>query len=100
MITSTPYCMPQERLKGHFSRCMVLQLDYFRSLKRENVYGSANVLNSSSLRAHFCLGFKQCGETFCIVIAYISRCYYESWPYPTRKVHCFLRRRAEKQDWV
>jgi len=94
------YSVPEERMKGFFGSCFKLQLEHYASLGRTKKYGVVEILNAASLKTHLRMGFKVTGETYYIVIAGISLCYYKSWPHKTGRLHLFFRRPPEGLEWV
>lgn len=85
------YTAPEERLKGFILGCFKMQLAHNHGRMRHNAFGTISAFNTESLRTHFRMGFRICGETIGVAVAGINVCYYRSWPFPTRRLHVFCR---------
>jgi len=94
------YTVPEERLKGFIMVCFEKQLEHHHSLDCWDIYGTISAFNVHSLKTHFRMGFKTCGEAFSMTLAGINFCYYRSWPHKTRKLHIFFKRPPENLKCV
>lgn len=94
------YTVPEERLKGFIMVCYEKQLEYRHERGRWDILGTISAFNIHSLKTHFRMGMKPCGEAFGFTVCGISICFYKSWPHKTRKLHIFLKRPPENLEWV
>lgn len=94
------YTVPEERLKGFIMVCFERQLEHYHQKGCWDIYGTISAFNVHSLKTHFRMGFKTCGEAFSVTLAWVNICYYKSWPHATRKVHVFVKRPPEELECV
>ncbi len=94
------YTVPEERLKGFIMVCFEKQLEHHHRRDCWDIYGTISAFNIHSLKTHYRMGFKTCGEAFSMTLAGINVCYYKSWPHKTKKVHVFIKRPPEDLECV
>jgi hypothetical protein len=88
------------RLKGLFSTALADLYDKYVAEGRFRIYSNIDVMNANSLSIHKRIGFNIIGETRYVILFGVGICHFKSWPFPTKRVHLFIKRPPGKLKWV
>ncbi len=76
--------------------------ELYAAFERDGVtefYGAILVMNQNSREIHARKNFKIVGETYHLALFGIKFTYYHHWPYPTRKLHIFIKTPPKGLYW-
>lgn len=79
------------RLRGLFPVAFDKIYQAFQEENMSTIYAAINSLNTSSLKLHKRMNFKEVGDAIHWSVFGLNFTYYRSWPHKTKKLHVFAK---------